>query len=116
MAFSIVAAAATLRARIERDPRGDRKRLEPRCTAVLALLVVQLMLGLATFGATETMAYERQATMVESWVPTFHVAAGAAILAASVSLALHVFADRIVFFDSKLWAARAATRSVEEVV
>jgi cytochrome c oxidase assembly protein subunit 15 len=113
-AFCIVAAAAVLRGSIERDASGNRERLEPRCTAVLGLLVLQMMLGLAAFGATETMVYERQATALESWIPTFHVATGAAILAAAVSLTLHVFADRIVFFDSKLWAAPAATKSVEE--
>ena len=114
LAFSIVAAAVYLRGNIERDASGNRERLESRCTLLLGLLIVQLMLGLATFGATETMVYERQATFLESWVPTFHVAAGAAILAGSVSLALHVFADRIVFFDSNLWATRPTTRSIEE--
>jgi cytochrome c oxidase assembly protein subunit 15 len=114
LAFCIVAAAVVLRGSIERDTPGNRERLEPRCTMLLGLLIVQMMLGLATFGATETMVYERQATFLESWIPTFHVAAGAAILAGAASLALHVFADRIVFFDSNLWATRPAANSLEE--
>jgi hypothetical protein len=112
VAFSIVAAALRLRSVVERDATGaDRDRLEPRCVLLLGLLVVQMLLGLATFGVTETMVGERQATLFESWVPTFHVAAGAAILASSIAIALHTFAGRILAYDAGTGSTYQARRS-----
>jgi hypothetical protein len=78
---------------------------------LLALLVVQLLVGLATFGVTEIMVDQRQATFFESWVPTVHVATGAAILASAVSLSLHTFAGAILAYDTGAWATPPANRS-----
>jgi len=111
IAFSIVAAALLARRSVERDTQGDdRDRLEPRCVLLLVLLVVQLLVGLATFGVTEIMVDQRQATFFESWIPTLHVAIGSAILASAISLALHTFAGAILAYDSGTWAAKPADR------
>lgn len=61
---------------------------------LLPLAGLQIGLGLASFIITETMQYDRQATMAESWLPTFHVAAGAALLATSIALTTHALASR----------------------
>jgi len=112
IAFSIVAAALFARRSVARDAReDDRNRLEPRCVVLLSLLVLQLLVGLATFGVTEIMVDQRQATFFESWVPTLHVATGAAILASAVSLSLHTFAGSILAYDAGAWATRPADRS-----
>ncbi|MFP6625797.1 MAG: COX15/CtaA family protein [Deltaproteobacteria bacterium] len=52
------------------------------------LLLVQIALGFASFAVTEIMHYDRQATMLESWLPTLHVATGATVLACSVVVLL----------------------------
>lgn len=58
----------------------------------LGLVGFQFLLGAAAWLITETMAYDRQATFLESWVPTAHVATGAALLA--TTLAASLFAHR----------------------
>jgi cytochrome c oxidase assembly protein subunit 15 len=60
---------------------------------VLRLVFVQLALGIGAFLITETMAYDRQATMLESWIPTFHVVVGASILAAAARALLFAYAQ-----------------------
>jgi hypothetical protein len=59
---------------------------------LLNLLYLQLALGLATFAVTDTMGYDRQATAAESWIPTFHVAVGAAVLATAARSLLYAWA------------------------
>jgi len=59
-----------------------------RVNALVALLCIQIGLGIGAFAVTETMAYDRQATWMESWLPTAHVGVGAAMLATTVSLLL----------------------------
>ena len=55
---------------------------------LLAMIVLQILLGIATWLATETMTGDRQATMIEAWIPTLHVAVGAACLAAALVTSL----------------------------
>jgi len=81
---------------------GDQasRYLQRRSSLLVALVSVQLGLGLGAFAVTELMSYERQASLLESWVPTFHVAVGAAILATSVVIALHAFAQQALAHSS----------------
>lgn len=65
-----------------------------RAGLLVALIAAQLLVGLAAFLVTETVARDRQATVLESWVPTLHVGLGAAILATSIVVALHVAVRR----------------------
>jgi len=74
-----------------------------RANLLLGLITAQLLVGFGSFIVTETMAYDRQATLLASWVPTLHVALGAGILATSVVIALHVSVR------TPLAAARAAS-------
>lgn len=64
--------------------------LSARSATLLALVTFQILLGLASFAATETMVSDRQATFIESWVPTLHVATGAATLALTLTCLLHI--------------------------
>jgi len=79
-----------------RDRAAARTAVRPgaarRATFVLNLLYLQLALGLVTFAVTDTMGYDRQATAAESWIPTFHVAVGAAVLATAARSLLHAWA------------------------
>jgi len=79
-----------------RDRAVARATVRPgaarRATLLLNLLYLQLALGLATFAVTDTMGYERQATAAESWIPTFHVAVGAAVLATAARSLLYSWA------------------------
>ena len=64
-----------------------------RRTRLLAgLVTVQIVLGLGTWIATEPASAGRSATALEAWLPTFHVATGAAVLATALSIALHALA------------------------
>jgi cytochrome c oxidase assembly protein subunit 15 len=63
-----------------------------RASVLLNLLSLQLALGLATFAVTDTMGYDRQATAAESWIPTFHVAVGAGVLATAARSLLYAWA------------------------
>lgn len=65
-----------------------------RTRLLVGLVCLQLGLGVATFAVTEFMSYDRQARPLESWLPTVHVAVGAVILATSVVIALHAFAQK----------------------
>jgi cytochrome c oxidase assembly protein subunit 15 len=68
--------------------------LSRRSRALSALIAVQIALGLSTFAVTEKMHYDRQATLLESWLPTLHVAIGAAVLGLTVTLLLHTARNR----------------------
>ncbi len=65
--------------------------LRSRANVLLALLLLQMALGLASLAVTEYMVYDRQATFLESWLPTAHVATGAAMLGVSISLCLYAW-------------------------
>jgi cytochrome c oxidase assembly protein subunit 15 len=61
--------------------------------ALPPLVSLQMGLGIASFAIVENMAFDRQANFLESWLPTMHVAAGAAILALCVTVAIRAFAS-----------------------
>jgi cytochrome c oxidase assembly protein subunit 15 len=63
--------------------------------AALGIVVVQFALGIGAWLVTEHMAYDRQASFLESWIPTAHVAAGASLLAASLATALLANRDKM---------------------
>ena len=92
IAFAAVALSMAVRACFERDGTAQRIRLAGR--ALPAVVLTQLIFGLGTFFVAETMEFDRQATMLESWLPTVHVATGAAILGLTVTLTLHAGAFR----------------------
>ena len=85
VAFAIYATAVRLH-----DLLNDcGNHLRDRSRLLVRLILAQLALGVLTFALTEAMTYQRQATLLESWVPTFHVAIGAAILGLVATLVLH---------------------------
>jgi len=79
-----------------RDRAVARATVRPgaaqRAALLLNFLYLQLALGLATFAVTDTMGYDRQATAAEAWIPTFHVAVGAAVLATAARSLLYSWA------------------------
>ncbi len=79
LAAAIISLAATLQRGFEPATAAARS-----ARLLLPVSAFQVGLGLASFVITETMAYDRQATFAESWLPTLHVATGAALLAASI--------------------------------
>jgi len=74
--------------------RSASPYLSNRIRLLFILVVVQIALGVAAWTATEHGSVDRSATFFESWVPTLHVAVGAAVLASSVTVALHAFGRR----------------------
>ena len=92
LACGVVAIALRLRSLLAASAlRGARLSYAARrAHLLLGLVLTQLLVGFGSFLVTETMAYDRQATLLESWVPTLHVALGAGILATSVVIAAHV--------------------------
>jgi cytochrome c oxidase assembly protein subunit 15 len=91
------------RARLSGNPLAAR-----RSTTTVWLVYSQLALGLFTFFVTDAMTHDRQASLLESWVPTLHVAVGAGVLAAAVrSLAYSLAAPRL---DSCMAVAQADVR------
>jgi len=86
VAFAIYAASVRLRDLLS----GCGGYLNKRATLLPRLVVGQLGLGVLSFALTEAMTYQRQATFLESWIPTFHVALGASILGLTATLLLHV--------------------------
>jgi cytochrome c oxidase assembly protein subunit 15 len=85
-AFAIYATAMRLRDLL----RNCGEYLRTRATLLVRLVLGQLALGVLSFALTEAMTYQRQATLLESWVPTLHVALGASILGLTATLVLHV--------------------------
>ncbi len=69
---------------------GGLSHAARRSRLLAGLVVAQVATGLAAVLITSTMVHDRQATILESWIPTLHVAIGAAILSTSVVIALHV--------------------------
>ncbi|HYB97589.1 MAG TPA: COX15/CtaA family protein [Candidatus Limnocylindrales bacterium] len=75
---------------LRRRAQALSEEVELPCTRLLvSLMAVQIVLGIGSFIVTESMEYDRQATVLEAWLPTLHVACGAAILGATVVLNLH---------------------------
>lgn len=63
----------------------------PSGRVLLAVFAVQIALGIASFLVTEPMTYDRQATILEAWLPTLHVGCGAALLGMSLTRWLYAW-------------------------
>jgi cytochrome c oxidase assembly protein subunit 15 len=86
VAAGVCASTIVLWRLAEADPAGELAR---RVRLLLTLVAVQIVLGFGTFFVTDVVAAGRTATVLESWLPTLHVAIGAAVLASSTAIALH---------------------------
>jgi len=74
--------------------RDAGKRVDaPGGKLLLPLVSLQIALGIAAYVTTDDMVFDRQATVLEAWLPTLHVGAGAALLAAVVVRNLHAWRD-----------------------
>lgn len=67
------------------------QHLSMRIRGLLSLVLVQVVLGIAAWIATQGRASDRSPSFVESWVPTLHVGVGAGVLALSVTISLYTF-------------------------
>lgn len=81
-----------------------------RATQLLGLILLQVALGIATYFVIESMAHDRQATALESWLPTLHVTIGAGILASAARSMLHAFAHPAPVLSSDLPLVRTRER------
>lgn len=63
---------------------------------LLATITAQIALGIASFIVTESMSYDRQATVLEAWLPTLHVGCGAALLGLSLTRSLHAWRENLM--------------------
>jgi cytochrome c oxidase assembly protein subunit 15 len=73
--------------------RSASPYIAQRTRLLVGLIATQIVLGLATWIATEPSATGRSATALEAWLPTLHVATGAGVLATAWSIALHALAN-----------------------
>jgi cytochrome c oxidase assembly protein subunit 15 len=89
LAFAIV--GLSIRWRVV-EATSLRRAATDRATQLLGLVLLQIGLGIATYFVIESMAHDRQASGLESWVPTLHVIVGAGILASAARSMLHAFA------------------------
>jgi cytochrome c oxidase assembly protein subunit 15 len=73
-------------------------RTAERCTAahlarsarrLASIVLIQVVLGIASWATVVTSDVSRSATLLESWLPSLHVVTGAAVLATSVAISLH---------------------------
>ncbi|MBI5505118.1 MAG: COX15/CtaA family protein [Deltaproteobacteria bacterium] len=76
--------------------RGANATAKPSANTLLATIAAQIVLGIASFIVTESMAYDRQATMLQAWLPTLHVGCGAALLGASLTRCLHAWRESLM--------------------
>ena len=93
---------------------GGLSHAARRSRLLAGLVIAQIATGLAAVVITSAMAHDRQATILESWIPTLHVAIGAAILSTSVVIALHVLVRSPIVAtarDSTTDAAAAPTQA-----
>jgi len=67
----------------------------PSGALLISTVVAQIALGIATYLVTEPMTHDRAATMLQAWVPAFHVGFGAAILGMSTMRWLEARRDRL---------------------
>ena len=89
LALAIVWLAQHIRATELANSRSDDAA---RAGLTLRLVLLQIALGIGAFLITETMTYDRQATVLESWIPTLHVVIGASILASAARSTLFAYA------------------------
>ena len=88
-ALAIVAAIVALKLAVDADV-APNARPHRYASLLLGLVALQFVLGLGSFAVTDVMSYDRTATALEAWLPTMHVAIGAAILATTVASMLHL--------------------------
>ncbi len=67
----------------ETDAHPSDALLRRSAVALVSLVVVQLVLGFATFMVTNHMSLDREPSAMEGWIPTIHVGVGALLLATS---------------------------------
>lgn len=67
-------------------------QLAPPARLLASALVAQLALGLLSFAVTVNADAARQATALESWIPTLHLAVGGVLMATSVVLSVRAWA------------------------
>jgi cytochrome c oxidase assembly protein subunit 15 len=99
---------ASFRMRAEAERESMSSYLAKRARLLTTLTAVQIALGVAAWITTEAATADRSASALESWIPTFHVAVGASVLACSVTLALHALAARSVTADAHVAMRTAA--------
>jgi cytochrome c oxidase assembly protein subunit 15 len=75
-----------LAVRLRQSDRSVGSPLQPWPTVLLAATCLQIVLGIGSFAVVSRAELHRQASMVESWLPSCHVVLGAAVLAASVTI------------------------------
>lgn len=71
--------------------RDNGARRAPGASSLLPLVAVQIALGIAAYVTTDDMTFDRQATVLEAWLPTLHVGIGAALLGTVVVRNLHAW-------------------------
>lgn len=84
----------------------DRSAAARRSAWILRLVLLQIALGAGSFFVTETMAYDRQASALESWLPTLHVVVGAIILATAARSLLYAYAHPLPALHARVGVAR----------
>jgi phytoene/squalene synthetase len=91
-AAAILAASATMSSNAQRSE--GRGYLTRQARLLFGLVIGQILLGVGSWIATEANSAGRSATAIESWLPTLHVVTGAAVLATTLTLALHALVRR----------------------
>jgi len=101
---------SALRTRSVLDRADAHGYLASRARLLVNLTLVQIGLGIATWLTTEAASSHRSASALESWIPTFHVAVGASVLACAVTLALHALVARSVTVNARIAMRTADAR------
>jgi cytochrome c oxidase assembly protein subunit 15 len=86
LAFGIVWLAVRLR----QSDRSAGSPLRPWPTILVATTCLQIVLGICSFAVVSSAELHRQASMIESWLPSCHVVLGASVLATSVAILLRL--------------------------
>jgi len=91
----VIGAGLVLSALLDFQRDAGERANAPAGNLLLPLVVVQIALGIAAYVTTDDMVFDRQATVLEAWLPTLHVGVGAALLGAVVVRNLHAWRNRI---------------------
>lgn len=105
----VIGAGLVLSALLDFQRDDGTRSHAPGGRLLLPLVCVQIALGIAAYVTTDDMIYDRQATILEAWLPTLHVGVGAALLGAVVVRNLHAW--RNVLVEDHVSAAPSALRS-----
>lgn len=108
----VIGAGLVLSALLDFQRDAGTRVNAPGANLLLPLVIAQIALGIAAYVTTDDMVYDRQATILEAWLPTLHVGVGAALLAAVVVRNLHAWRNTIADTPvAQLPAPPAAVRS-----